>query len=540
MSLRLSYFFSAIALGILYLSLTATKISNFDFWWHLKTGEWILEHRTFPTTDLFSLESVRGVWHNGHGLFQLAIASIHSLFGIQALTLFQMLWGGLLFYGIFRNSERNVLCFPLFLVAFLCLSRRFMLRPELFTFGFILIYVLILSRPKKQTVLCLPLLQIIMTNTHSAFLLGPVILFLKSLASYFTKEKKEALSPRFYFSVLGLTLLACTISPFGIEGLWFPITLIPKVFGHSDIYKSTILEFAPPQWLGADWIYLIYFLVLGIFLISWIRERNIFAALVVLFFAVLAEQATRNFNLLLFASLPLIVRSPFFLKLAERIRVPLKLGIAISIGALALQYSFLFASDILYHQQNRLQRFGLGFNDCVFSKTLPGFLKKIHGDVRLFNSMSLGGYLIYHAPHLKVFFDGRLEAYSETHYLTYLKMISDLDFFIEESEKRGINLVVLNHSIHEGAELMPLKGIPGWNLTYLDAFVVVFAKNDLIKENLWMSEFDLQNSYDRMKLEVQEKDPVEQELENAVFHLAIEEMGLNLNSAVKWAHGDGL
>ena len=31
------------------------RITNNDIWWHLKTGEWILEHRTVPHQDPFSL-----------------------------------------------------------------------------------------------------------------------------------------------------------------------------------------------------------------------------------------------------------------------------------------------------------------------------------------------------------------------------------------------------------------------------------------------------------------------------------------------------
>jgi hypothetical protein len=522
-ALRLSYFFCAIALCFLFVSITAAKISNFDFWWHLKTGEWILENHAFPTSDPFSLESVSGVWHNGHGLFQLTLACIHAAFGINVLTVFQILCGVFFFALIFLNSERNVLWFPLFLIAFLCLGRRFMLRPELFTFGFVLAYVLILSRPKKQSVLCLPILQIFFANSHSAFLLGPVLLFLKAFASCFSQEK---LSPRFYFFVLGLTVLACVVSPLGVEGFWFSLTLIPKVLWHGDVYKNTILEFAPPQWFGSDFIYFIYFLVLLVFLISWVREKNIFAVLVALFFGVLAMQATRNFNVLLFVSLPLIGCSPLFSKLAERMPISFKLVIVAGVAVVALQYSFLFASNTLYYQQNRLERFGVGFNECVFSKNVPEFLKKIRGDLKIFNTMSLGGYLIYHAPHLKVFFDGRLEAYSEAHYKTYLKMAGSLDFFLQESEKRGINLVLINHSINEGAALMQLGHVPGWTLNYLDAFVAVFVKEDVIRKNPWMREFDLQKSYAQFKCEIQAKAPREQELEMAIFHLALEAMGV--------------
>ena len=35
-------------------ALAAPSVADPDIWWHLRTGEWILEHRNLPDSDPFS------------------------------------------------------------------------------------------------------------------------------------------------------------------------------------------------------------------------------------------------------------------------------------------------------------------------------------------------------------------------------------------------------------------------------------------------------------------------------------------------------
>ncbi|MBN2144425.1 MAG: hypothetical protein JW774_07370 [Candidatus Aureabacteria bacterium] len=462
-------------LFILLFLITFTPLSNFDFFWHLKTGDLMLAQGHFFYSDPFSYTAFDAPWFNFHILFQVSVSLIHRYFGFNGLTLYQVFLFFLIFTVCCHDGKNTLGSRLLILFALLCLSKRHMLRPELGTILFLVLYIRILLSPSKKFFF-LPLLQILFTNTHSAFYLGPVLILFKFLESFFHRKLfSPAVSGR-YGMILFFSVLACAVSPYGFKGMLFPVALVSKVTGMEDVYKKTILEFASPDLLGKDWIYGLYFVLCIAFLVRFIKDRNYFASLVILFTGFLAFSAARNFNLLLFCSLPFLLQSDLQVRLESLMGSIAKKIILAGVVMIAVLYGYLFASNRYYLEHALVERSGWGINRTVFSDSLPDFLKGIPSTARMFNSMSLGGYLIYHAPHLKVFYDGRLDVYSEDFYRLYLKMISDHDVFTAQAKRFRIDLVILNHSINEGAPLMRLKDDPDWELAYLDYHTVVFMK----------------------------------------------------------------
>ena len=45
-----------------------------DVWWHLRSGEWIIEHRCVPTRDPFTFASADRLWVDLHWSFQVVLA----------------------------------------------------------------------------------------------------------------------------------------------------------------------------------------------------------------------------------------------------------------------------------------------------------------------------------------------------------------------------------------------------------------------------------------------------------------------------------
>src|SRR5215831_16511448 len=45
---------AALITGVLMVALFATPIEDTDFWWHLKTGQYLVEHHRLPFPDPFS------------------------------------------------------------------------------------------------------------------------------------------------------------------------------------------------------------------------------------------------------------------------------------------------------------------------------------------------------------------------------------------------------------------------------------------------------------------------------------------------------
>src|SRR5687767_13445668 len=75
-----------VALPILFTLAIVAPIRSYDFFWHLATGRWIVEHRALPATDPFAVASARVDWINGEWLFEIAQYLLYSIGGITALA----------------------------------------------------------------------------------------------------------------------------------------------------------------------------------------------------------------------------------------------------------------------------------------------------------------------------------------------------------------------------------------------------------------------------------------------------------------------
>ena len=58
-----------------------------DIWWHVRSGEWILDHRRVPWLDPFTFASSDRVWIDLHWGFQVAIALAHRLGGVRGILI---------------------------------------------------------------------------------------------------------------------------------------------------------------------------------------------------------------------------------------------------------------------------------------------------------------------------------------------------------------------------------------------------------------------------------------------------------------------
>lgn len=83
---------SMVAAGSL---LACQELSDPDVWWHLRSGQWILENRRLPTLDPFSFASADRQWIDLHWGFQIVLALAHRLGGVAGMILLASLLCGI-------------------------------------------------------------------------------------------------------------------------------------------------------------------------------------------------------------------------------------------------------------------------------------------------------------------------------------------------------------------------------------------------------------------------------------------------------------
>src|SRR5712691_11098341 len=82
--LRTEFIFLAVLFVVLF-AMAARNVTDPDLWWHLKTGQYISEHKSVPHADPFSYTRAGQPWIAHEWLSELLIYSLYRIAGAGGL-----------------------------------------------------------------------------------------------------------------------------------------------------------------------------------------------------------------------------------------------------------------------------------------------------------------------------------------------------------------------------------------------------------------------------------------------------------------------
>ncbi len=243
--------------------LACQELYDADAWWHLRSGQWILENRRLPSLDPFTFASADREWIDLHWGFQIPLAVAYRLGGVAGMIVLTSVSCGVTLLIAMTARRRD---WPAWAVAaawvpaLLVMSTRLPPRPEVFSLGFLAVYMAVLLRCDRRPALAwaLPAIQVMWVNAHGLFILGPLILgayvadgALRTLRGRRAAgELADRTGPRWWIHV-GLASVAvggaCLVNPYGVRGVLFPLELFLKIGSQGGIYKAKISEFYYPS-----------------------------------------------------------------------------------------------------------------------------------------------------------------------------------------------------------------------------------------------------------------------------------------------------
>ena len=176
---------AAVVLVVVFL-LSLFKVANYDVWWILADGRYIVENREIPVVDVFRFVSVEREfpWRNHLYLTGTVFYLIYLLGGFGALVVFKALVAAaafVIFFRILVTIRRRGLLLALLLVILSAFAVRFrlVLRPDVFSFlFFITVYYLVtlLKVRGSSPLYLLPLIHLLWVNLHGGYFAGLVLL----------------------------------------------------------------------------------------------------------------------------------------------------------------------------------------------------------------------------------------------------------------------------------------------------------------------------------------------------------------------------
>lgn len=297
----ISFFFLFSVFLYRYLSL---NLWDYDFWWHIGTGRYIVENRHLPETDPFSFTS--GLEENKnliperesfilkqYWISQIIFFFIYQIFDCGGIIIFRtfvfLLIISAVLWRLIKNGVSFYICFIcVFLVHLTTLSFTSE-RPVLFTMLFSVVIFLLLEefriKRNKSTFYLIPLM-LLWSNMHGGFILGDVIIVAFIIGETLGIILKKSVYTRKELLLLYLpALCAITISalnPNGFEA--FSLVLSPKY----KIFKEGIQEHLPTFLLyknnlrPLDIGYVSLVVLMPLILVLRARKMNIYHILLIL------------------------------------------------------------------------------------------------------------------------------------------------------------------------------------------------------------------------------------------------------------------
>lgn len=447
----------------------ARTYSDPDLWGHLQFGLDKMETRKIIQVDQYSYNSTGQDWINHEWLAEILFAIAWSAGNAPGLVILKTIMGLLtigIIYKHFISIQINYIeaaLIVLLMGASLFLMVYRTIRPQIFTFLFLTIELLIIRMAEKASyrwLWVMPVIILLWVNMHGGVIAGIGILciWLPSHIFFNRNTWRKSIPP------IVLSLAALLINPYGIGLITFLLktTLVPRL---------EISEWQPMILFSIDG--LMYCLTLGLSiggLIFSSKERKPVLLLLFGVIAIFPWMAKRHLSL--FSIAALILMGDHVASAWKKFYPDEKISTSNSYLRnglyMLMSVIFILMTFFLNYWQIKIEK-------RVFD--VPGaavsLLKQSNVSGNLATEFDWGEYIIWHlGPQIKVSLDGRRETvYTETAYKQAMRFIFGIGEWdaILERYNTDIALVKTNSSVHN---LLKLKA--GWIIVFEDSKSVLF------------------------------------------------------------------
>lgn len=476
---------SLIALITVFL-LSLFKLAEYDTWWIMAGGRYVLEHMTIPHTDVFRFVSIdkEYPWTNHLYLTGSIFYLVFILGGYGGLVLFKAVVitsSFAVFLNTLKSINKENICFALALLLLSVFAIRFRLveRPDIFSFLFFVIVYRIMERFRgndRAPLYLLPIITIIWTNLHAGYFAGLIVLvtvLVAEIAKFFLRFDQAKRMDKKSIGKLSIWTLtsfaAVAINPIGLK---MYDQIIGTVVGHQQI-SASVGTARVGEWqslalhhfkgLGICYTseYGIILILLLLSVLMTIRKIDITDMALAIGFFYASTVSIRFIPFAVFVMVPIIYRNYDYAGKRQGLRVVLfavaVFGISLGVMGLRTYPNF---------------KFGTGIAEGKFPEGAVKFIKDNNVDGNFFNTYGIGGYLIWNFyPERRVFMDGRvLDNIGD-----YYKMVDSPDAWRELEKQYAFDVVILENDRKDFVG--HLYANPDWSLVFWDDRGLVFLKN---------------------------------------------------------------
>ena len=470
--------------------MAARNVTDPDVWWHLRTGQLILQNHALFHIDPYSFTKFGEPWIDHEWLSQLLIFVVYKSAG----------WGGLcVVFGVvissafmvvfYRSAGRPYIAGVITLLGAFASAPSWGVRPQMLTLLLASLLLLILegSYERPQLLWLAPPLMLLWVNLHAGYAVGIALIALFLLgdaldvALGFDEPNLSGKSARAErFRILAVVIVTCAavviLNPYGTAMYVYPLETL-----RSRAMQSYIGEWASPDFHQLRYMPVLAMILATLILPSISRRRFRPRELLLLAVATYAAlRSVRHIPLYTLIAIPMLsamvqawLQERTDSKLQKTKQSPMT-NAKPAINAILLVgfvvFLFLRVRYVVNHQAQ------MEAND--FPAAAVSFIQAHHPPAPMLNHYNWGGYFIWKLyPDYRVYIDGRADLYGDAFMndfaaVYYLKG----DAWQSTFAKWGIQTVILPP---DAPLVTTLRALPSWETIYSDKQAVILTRKSV-------------------------------------------------------------
>ena len=452
-----------------FISLRLAAIADPDIYWHIRTGDWILQHHALPRTDPFSV--AQSPWIAYSWLFDLisrAAFKFWNLGGLLALTVAFTLLVSLATFSLARRFQPDFIKASLLTVlSLVAMAQLYTPRPWIFSIVLFAIQVQLLFATRQdgqwRRLLWLPPLYAIVANIHVQFVYSLAVLGLaaavasvQTIAPRVVRDEQPSARP------LWVTFIACALAPLINPYGWGIYRVIAR-------YATGTVEQHITEMQAMTFREISHFAALGIvvfafYLLGKHRVTDPFLWGLMIFSCYLGFRSVRDIWLAVLSSTAIIATLTATRAQASYRVSRLQLITAV-LGAAAFIVIVPRPAEVRSPLDRRLA--------SVFPVDAAHYIEQSSLSGPMFNFPDWGGFLIHYLPEVPVQTDGRTNVHSGQRLQRSLQTWSGSPGWQSDPELARANLII-------GSPYLPLTQLLAtdsrFKLVYHDDVAHVFVR----------------------------------------------------------------
>jgi hypothetical protein len=455
------------------------SVLDLDIWWHLKVGDWIVEHLALPHTGILSRTAANRPWVAYSWGYEVLLSRAYAWFGLLGIGLYGTFLTLAVAYTVYwmlhRLSGRFWTACVLTGVACSAFLFNGMPRPFFFSMVLFSITVTLLLEANRggrpQTLYWLPLIFLLWSNLHIQFIYGlftvgvwVAVSLAQRLANTLGIAPSFLLPPALPARNQVVLFAACVLATLVGPNFYHPYVTVFE-YSQSKVIYSIILEFQPLSFRGYSHYAELLLAAAGFFAVGWQKKMDPFKLALLTAASVLACRTMRDAWFLCIPAAACIADFPP--PEAERDRPESwfeKAGVATAVVLLLA----VFARGSDFNQR--------GFDRAIsaqFPVNAVNFLRQNPVPGPLYNNFNWGGFLTWYMPDYPVAIDGRTDLYGDEMDKLFFDSQNAAESYLADPYLNEAGVVLLDSQL-------PLAKIlsadPRFQLVYRDEIATVYAR----------------------------------------------------------------